>query len=97
MIGAAHVFVIATLRPRGLRTAMMSGGPSNRQGVVSVAGAAGVPLVRHLQNTPWRQYAISFSSRWGALRADNATLSERLGALERRSAGVAWRIHRRFH
>ena len=62
LIGAAHVFVIATPRPRGLRTAMMDGGPSNRK---SVAGAAGVPLMRHLQSTPWRQCATSCFSRWG--------------------------------
>ena len=62
LIGAAHVFVIATPRPRGLRTAMMDGGPSNRK---SVAGAAGVPLMRHLQITPWRQCATSCFSRWG--------------------------------
>ena len=64
LIGAAHVFVIATPRPRGLRTAMMDGGPSNRK---SVAGAAGVPLMRHLQITPWRQCATSCFSRWGLL------------------------------
>ena len=93
MIGAAHVFVIATLRPRGLRTAMMSGGPSNRQGVVSVAGAAGVPLVRHLQSTPWRQYATSCSSRWG-LSEWTTRLCQ--SAWERWSARVAWRIHCRF-
>ena len=80
MIGAAHVFVIATPCPRGFWTAMMDGGPSSRRGV---AGAAGVPLVRHLQSTPWRQCATSCSSRWG--------LSERTtrlcqSAWERRSS-----------
>ena len=91
LIGAAHVFVIATPRPRGLRTAMMDGGPSNRK---SVAGAAGVPLMRHLQITPWRQCATSCFSRWG--------LSERTTRLcqsvwERWSAVVALRTHRRYH
>ena len=63
MIGAAHVFVITTPRPRGLRTAMRDAGPSSS--VVSVGGVAAAPLGRHLQNIPWRRYATSCSSRWG--------------------------------